>query len=107
MVSDIDPCRRGAAHRNRRTVPRGRRAHAGTGTGPPGGRGWNQHRGLANMSISAVNSTLVRESGYINGRWCQAASGATISVFNPANGDMLGRVPDMGVDDTKAAIDAA
>ncbi|PSJ45098.1 NAD-dependent succinate-semialdehyde dehydrogenase [Zobellella taiwanensis] len=59
------------------------------------------------MSISAVNSTLVRESGYINGRWCQAASGATISVFNPANGDMLGRVPDMGVDDTKAAIDAA
>ncbi|MFH7565165.1 NAD-dependent succinate-semialdehyde dehydrogenase [Oceanimonas smirnovii] len=59
------------------------------------------------MIISAVNSTLVRESGYIDGRWCQAGSGNTIAVYNPANGDHLGQVPDMGETETRAAIDAA
>ncbi|OXY83385.1 NAD-dependent succinate-semialdehyde dehydrogenase [Oceanimonas doudoroffii] len=59
------------------------------------------------MSISAVNSTLVRESGHIDGRWCQAESGATIAVYNPASGEHLGQVPDMGETETRAAIDAA
>ncbi|OXS14367.1 succinate-semialdehyde dehydrogenase (NADP(+)) [Zobellella denitrificans] len=59
------------------------------------------------MSINTVNRNLVKDAGHINGQWRQADSGATISVYNPATGELLGRVPDMGVDETRAAIDAA
>lgn len=59
------------------------------------------------MSISSVNSSLIKQSGYINGQWCEADNGATISVTNPATGECLGLVPDMGINETRAAIDAA
>ncbi|WP_116474111.1 NAD-dependent succinate-semialdehyde dehydrogenase [Zobellella maritima] len=59
------------------------------------------------MSISSVNSSLIKQSGYINGQWCAAENGATISVTNPATGETLGQVPDMGINETRAAIDAA
>lgn len=47
------------------------------------------------MSSLSVNSSLIKDSAYINGLWCQAESGRTIKVFNPATGDLLGQVPDM------------
>ena len=59
------------------------------------------------MSISSVNKNLIKEAGYINGHWCQANSGNTISVYNPATGEKLGQVPNMGQDEALAAIDAA
>ncbi|GHA23986.1 NAD-dependent succinate-semialdehyde dehydrogenase [Oceanisphaera arctica] len=59
------------------------------------------------MSMNSVNSKLVKDAGYINGHWCQADSGATIAVYNPATGEQLGQVPDMGILETSAAIDAA
>ena len=45
--------------------------------------------------------------GYINGRFVAAASGATAPVRNPADGSVLCEVPDMGAEDTRAAIAAA
>nr|WP_308428098.1 NAD-dependent succinate-semialdehyde dehydrogenase [Oceanisphaera arctica] len=57
--------------------------------------------------MNSVNSKLVKDAGYINGHWCQADSGATIAVYNPATGEQLGQVPDMGILETSAAIDAA
>lgn len=59
------------------------------------------------MSSLSVNSSLIKESAYINGQWCQADSGRTIKVFNPATGDLLGQVPDMGPAETLTAIEAA
>ncbi|ACL25405.1 NAD-dependent succinate-semialdehyde dehydrogenase [Chloroflexus aggregans] len=43
----------------------------------------------------------------INGEWREAESGATFAVTNPANGTVLGYVPDAGVAETRAAIAAA
>uniref|UniRef100_UPI002354961F NAD-dependent succinate-semialdehyde dehydrogenase n=1 Tax=Marinobacter subterrani TaxID=1658765 RepID=UPI002354961F len=44
---------------------------------------------------------------YINGEWVQAHSGQSFAVTNPANGEHLSDVPDMGAEDTRAAIAAA
>ena len=44
---------------------------------------------------------------YIDGRWCDADSGASFAVTNPANGAILGEVPDMGAAEARRAIAAA
>jgi len=53
------------------------------------------------------DSSLLHEKCYINGQWLNADSAATITVTNPANGDVLGTIPNMGANETQAAIDAA
>jgi len=50
---------------------------------------------------------LFRQQGLIGGQWQSALSGATIDVFDPATQTVLGTVPDMGRDETGAAIAAA
>jgi len=50
---------------------------------------------------------LFRQKGYIDGVWIDAAQSATIDVTNPATGQVIGTVPDMGAEDTRAAIEAA
>ncbi|HUG85973.1 MAG TPA: aldehyde dehydrogenase family protein, partial [Euzebya sp.] len=44
---------------------------------------------------------------YINGEWCDAISGATFAVTNPATGATLGSVPDGNAQDATRAVDAA
>ena len=51
--------------------------------------------------------TLFRQQAFIDGRWRDASSGETLGVTNPANGQQLGRVPKMGAEETREAIDAA
>ena len=53
------------------------------------------------------DSSLLHEKCYINGQWLDADSASTITVTNPANGDVLGTIPDMGETETQASIDAA
>ena len=53
------------------------------------------------------DSSLLHEQCYINGQWLDADSTATIAVTNPANGDVLGTIPNMGAAETQTAIDAA
>ncbi|KAL5508451.1 hypothetical protein ACEPAH_6070 [Sanghuangporus vaninii] len=50
---------------------------------------------------------LLQTKGYIAGRWRDALDGATISVSNPATGEEIGTVPEMGVKETQEAITAA
>ncbi|MDK9558002.1 NAD-dependent succinate-semialdehyde dehydrogenase [Marinobacter sp. M216] len=57
--------------------------------------------------MSLTNPELVRESAYINGEWVQARSGNRLPVTNPANGEHLAYVPDMGAEDARIAIQAA
>lgn len=38
-------------------------------------------------------AALLRQQALIDGDWLDAASGATFEVRNPANGDLVGTVP--------------
>ena len=50
---------------------------------------------------------LFRQQCYIDGAWADADSGKTVSVSNPATGEILGSIPNMGTDETRRAIAAA
>ncbi|WP_332368068.1 hypothetical protein [Spirosoma telluris] len=43
----------------------------------------------------AANS-LIRIQSYVNGEWVNAISGETFDVIDPATGDVIASVPDMG-----------
>jgi succinate-semialdehyde dehydrogenase/glutarate-semialdehyde dehydrogenase len=47
------------------------------------------------------------DRAYVGGRWIEADSGETFAVTNPATGEELARVPRLGRDETRRAIDAA
>ena len=51
--------------------------------------------------------TLLRTQCYINGQWLDADSGRTIAVSNPATGETIGSVPDMGAAEAERAVAAA
>lgn len=53
------------------------------------------------------NMSLIRDKAFVNGAWVSACKGKTFDVVNPADGKVIGPVPDMDVDDTNAAIKAA
>jgi len=50
---------------------------------------------------------LFRQQAYIDGKWCDADDGKTVVVTNPASGEYLGTVPEMGATETGRAIAAA
>jgi len=50
---------------------------------------------------------LFRTQCYIDGKWSDADSGATVDVTNPASGAVIGTIPKMGAAETRRAIDAA
>ncbi len=53
------------------------------------------------------NTHLFRQQAYIDGTWLDADSGKTITVNNPADGEIIGTVPKMGRAETCRAIEAA
>jgi len=60
--------------------------------------------------IAALNlkdPSLFRQQCYIDGRWADADSGKSIPVNNPATGEILGTVPNMGAAEARRAIEAA
>ncbi|WP_192982908.1 NADP-dependent succinate-semialdehyde dehydrogenase [Pseudomonas sp. EggHat1] len=50
---------------------------------------------------------LLRHQAYIDGQWCDASNGDVTEIFNPANGELLGVVPNIGGAQTRQAIEAA
>jgi succinate-semialdehyde dehydrogenase/glutarate-semialdehyde dehydrogenase len=58
-------------------------------------------------TFSLQDQDLFRHQAYIGGHWCDADAGATLKVNNPATGEILGRVPAMGANETRRAIEAA
>ena len=50
---------------------------------------------------------LLRTQAYINGEWLEADDGRRFAVSNPADGSALAQVADVGVSETRRAIDAA
>ncbi|NMM26282.1 MAG: NADP-dependent succinate-semialdehyde dehydrogenase [Glaciimonas sp.] len=57
--------------------------------------------------LQLKDPSLLRQQAYLDGTWCDAEDGSTITVTNPATGEVLGTVPKMGAAETKRAIDAA
>ena len=53
------------------------------------------------------DAALFRQQCFIAGQWVAADDGLTLPVTNPADGSTLGSVPNMGVAETRRAIEAA
>ena len=47
--------------------------------------------------------TLLRTQAWLDGRWAGADDGATFTVENPATGECIARVPNMGAAETARA----
>ena len=50
---------------------------------------------------------LLRQQAFLCGAWVDADSGATVTIRNPATGEVIAAVPDMGAAETRRAIAAA
>jgi succinate-semialdehyde dehydrogenase/glutarate-semialdehyde dehydrogenase len=53
------------------------------------------------------DAALLREQAYVDGAWTGADGGGTCEVTNPATGERIGTVPDLGATETRRAIEAA
>jgi succinate-semialdehyde dehydrogenase / glutarate-semialdehyde dehydrogenase len=62
---------------------------------------------IVQVSPPLKDGKLLRQQCYVDGGWCDADSGKTIVVSNPATGQAIGTVPSMGASETHRAIDAA
>ncbi|XP_008475372.1 succinate-semialdehyde dehydrogenase, mitochondrial-like [Diaphorina citri] len=57
--------------------------------------------------ILARTMSLWKDKAYVNGSWTDAESGSFFQVTNPANGKVLGKLPDMNDKDTEKALKVA
>ena len=60
-----------------------------------------------NLADLLSDPSLLLDKAYVAGEWLDADNGATFDVLNPARGDVLVSLPDMGRAETARAIDAA
>jgi len=61
----------------------------------------------ADAALPIKDKSLFRQQCYINGQWVDADSGKTVEVTNPATGEVLGTIPNMGAAETRRAIETA
>ena len=59
------------------------------------------------MTLQLKTMALLRNQGYIDGRWSAANAGGVFKVTNPATGATVCEVADMGAGETRRAIEAA
>ncbi len=60
------------------------------------------------LKLSATKSlTITRRKMYIDGEWVDARSKETFDAVNPANGEIIAKIPKGGREDAKAAVEAA
>jgi succinate-semialdehyde dehydrogenase/glutarate-semialdehyde dehydrogenase len=57
--------------------------------------------------LQLKDPTLLRQQCHVDGAWCDADSGETFSVHDPATGREIARVPNMGAAEARRAITAA
>ncbi|HEX6143676.1 MAG TPA: NAD-dependent succinate-semialdehyde dehydrogenase [Geminicoccaceae bacterium] len=62
---------------------------------------------LKDFTIQLSDPSLFRQQCYIDGAWADADSRKTLEVSDPASGEVVGTVPNMGAAETRRAIDAA
>ena len=59
------------------------------------------------MALQLNDASLFKDRAFIDGEWVEAVAGRRFDVLDPATGEKLGSVPDMGPEDAKHAIEAA
>jgi succinate-semialdehyde dehydrogenase/glutarate-semialdehyde dehydrogenase len=59
------------------------------------------------LAARLADRTLLREEALVGGQWCCDPDGKVIPVTNPATGEVLAQVADIGIDQIRAAISAA
>jgi succinate-semialdehyde dehydrogenase / glutarate-semialdehyde dehydrogenase len=59
------------------------------------------------MTLTLKDPSLLRQQCLINGEWRNATANAVINVNNPATGETIATVPNMGADETRQAIESA
>ena len=57
--------------------------------------------------LDLKDSSLFTDKAYVAGEWVEAADGKTRAITDPFDGALLTRVPDLGVEALRRAIDAA
>jgi succinate-semialdehyde dehydrogenase/glutarate-semialdehyde dehydrogenase len=57
--------------------------------------------------LELQDADLLKDRAFINGAWREAEDGASFDILNPATGQALASVPDMGAVETREAIEAA
>jgi succinate-semialdehyde dehydrogenase/glutarate-semialdehyde dehydrogenase len=57
--------------------------------------------------LKLTDTSLLRSQLYIDGKWVDADTGATMGVFNPATKAEIIAIPNAGADETRRAIEAA
>jgi succinate-semialdehyde dehydrogenase/glutarate-semialdehyde dehydrogenase len=57
--------------------------------------------------LALKDTQLFRTQCFVDGEWCNADSGKTFAVHDPATGALIAEVPEMGASETRRAIDAA
>lgn len=62
----------------------------------------------SNLASRLKNPALFIEDAFVGGEWQTASeTGATFDVLNPSTGEGLASLPDLGIKETRSAIDAA
>ena len=59
------------------------------------------------MPLTLKDPTLFRQQCYVDGAWIDADGGDKANVTNPATGEVIGTVPNLGAAETRRAIEAA
>lgn len=57
--------------------------------------------------INLQDPTLFRSQPLIDGEWCDAASGQTFELRNPASGEVLGQIAQLSAHEVMVAVEAA
>ncbi len=57
--------------------------------------------------LKLADPSLFRQHAYIDGLWQDADHAGSLEICNPATGERLGSVPDMGEKETRRAVEAA
>ena len=57
--------------------------------------------------LSLKDPSLLRQAALVGATWIDADAETGLAVINPATGELIGHVPNLGADETRAAIDAA
>jgi succinate-semialdehyde dehydrogenase/glutarate-semialdehyde dehydrogenase len=60
-----------------------------------------------NSTVALRDPDLFRQQAFVAGRWVDAEGGQVKQVFNPANGQLIGTVPNCTATEARTAIEAA
>ena len=52
-------------------------------------------------TLNLADPGLLKTQAYVDGQWCDANGGTYFDVTNPATGEVIATVPDMGADETR------